>query len=153
MKKLEGGPRLVFCDACLWHRFKLPDNRQADGDDAFNDKDHPPALHAANMVQSQNAGRQKATKGTGHGRHDNVQRQAESKFSAAVPPRQVVGNAGHQAGFKHSENEADTSALSKVVDEAHGDGSNAETERERREDPAGSEPLAQNVGGDLEDDI
>lgn len=56
------------------------DKSQEASDDAFNGENHSPAGERAEGVQCQNSGCQKTTESTGQGRHDDVERQAESQL-------------------------------------------------------------------------
>lgn len=69
------------------------DERNADGDDAFDGKKHTPATETAKVVERKDAGSEKATKSSGEGCHDNVQGQTESQLkpvSWEMFTRQVV---------------------------------------------------------------
>lgn len=105
------------------------------------------------MVETEDTGRQKATKGASHGSHDDVERQAEGKLGAAVPAGQVVRNTRHHARLEDTEQEADTGGLVEVVHEGGAKRDDAEAERDSRDEPTGTNPLAHDVGRNLEQDV
>lgn len=129
------------------------DKSQAAGDDAFNDKDHAPRRDGADVVERQDGRGEQTAKGTGHGRHDDEEGQAEGELGAAVEAGEVVADSGEHAGLEHAEEEAHAGGLGKVVDKGRGQRDGAEAERDAGEPPSGAKVLAGDVGGDLKDDV
>ncbi|KAI2283161.1 hypothetical protein LOZ03_006797 [Ophidiomyces ophidiicola] len=129
------------------------DEREADGDDALDGEDHAPLAQAAEVGELEDAGGQQAAEGAGQRGHGDVEREAEGQLAAAVPARHVVGDAGEHAGLEDAEQEAHAAHGGLVLHEGGADGADAEAETDGGQIPAGADPLAQHVGGDLEEDV
>lgn len=123
------------------------------GDDALDGEDHPPPVKAAEVGELQDAGGQETAERAGERGHDDVEGQSEGQLAPPVPPGQVVRDARQHAGLEDAEQEADAGSAVDVGDESGADGADAEPERDGGDEPAGADPLAGHVGGDLEDDV
>lgn len=110
-------------------------------------------MQPTEVGQLQDARGEQAPEGARQGGHDDVQGQAEGELAAAVPAGEVVGDAGHHAGLEDAEQEAHPHGLRLVRDEGGAERGDAEAEGDGGQEPAGADPFADDVGGDLEDDV
>lgn len=105
------------------------------------------------MGEFEDARRQQATERSRQWSRDDVQGQTKGEFVSSVPSGEVIGNAGHHSGLKHTQQESDARGTVDVVHECSADGADAETERDGRDEVSGSNELAGHIGGDFEDDV
>lgn len=70
-----------------------------------------------------------------------------------IPKRQVIHQSRKQTCLKHSKQESDSRHTSKAIRSAHTHGNGAPAKHQKRQPPARTQLLEQDVAGDLEDGI
>jgi hypothetical protein len=116
-------------------------------------KDHLPAVEATKVIQRQDSRSKQTTKCTRQRRHDDIQGQTVDKLCTTIPSRHVISNAREHACLEDTENKANTAHLGLVADESGEDGDKTETETGQGNKPARTHPFAEDICGDLENDV
>ena len=121
--------------------------------DPLDDKDHPPRAQPPEMRELQDPRREEPTKRPRQRRCDDIQRQPEREFTATIPSREIIRDPRHHTGLEQAQHEPHPARLRSIMHESRTDGTDAEAERDGRNEIARPDELAADVGGDLEDDV
>ena len=64
-------------------------------------------MKTAKVRELKDTGCKEPSKGTSKGRHDDVERDTESKFASSIPSGKIVCDTRHHSSFEHTEQESD----------------------------------------------
>ncbi|GJD04251.1 hypothetical protein ColKHC_13076 [Colletotrichum higginsianum] len=124
-----------------------------DGGQALDDEDPSPAGLAADAVHGGDGGGEQAAEGAGEGGGGEEDGGTDADLGALVPAREVIVDAGEEAGLGDAEEPAGGEQAGEVGAEAHERHDGAPGDDDAGEEEARRQALEQGVGGGLEDGV
>jgi len=93
------------------------------------------------------------SKGTCKRSHQDIQGKPKGKLGTPIPSGHVIRDPGQHSGFEDSEKEPDARYCLDVVNESSSDTADTEAERSGRYKPSRSDPFAEHIARNLEDNV
>lgn len=124
-----------------------------DGEQPLQDEDPSPAPLAADTAHFADGGGEQTTEGARDGGGGEENGGADAELVSLVPAREVVIDAGEEAGLGQAEEPACGHHAGEAVGQAHGDHDDAPDGHDDGDEDAGPETFEHDVGQGLEDGV